>query len=707
MFRSVGSLLLLFFAFFCSTGLKAQNCFSDWTRRLPITIDNSANASDAIGIQVRLEINTSALVSLGELQSNGLDLRFVDDANCCEPLCFWVESGMNTVQTVIWVKVPFVPANGTAQIVMLHGNPATVTAGWDGDCTFEFFDDFNTGLDTAKWITRGTPSLSTVAGGYLTFAGNNNWEYVRSVPTFSYPIGVHWKGRVTLTPSAGLVMGFEGSDNRYTFRMNGANLGTTYDTDVSAGNAWEDINYPGIPAAAMADGVFEVKSILTGTGKIQVSSFCNQTVPTCTTSTKTLNTVSGASVFVGFSSYSAGYEGTWDHVFVRKRMPIDLMGIAALVSSAHQPPMVGDTTSYCEGDSALLDAGAGFLSYLWSTGSTLSTTSVGAEGTVSWSISDSVCTFLDSTWVSEWEAPEVEVAPRDLLFCPESGGFLTYAGGPFASLLWSTGDTLDSIYVTLPGEYLLTVVDSLGCSNQDTATVTTHPAAVPAIVSVPTLPVCEGTPVVLDAGSGFVSYAWSSGETLPSIEVTIGGIHFVEVTDSNGCTGSDTVEVLFWPLPVPTITDMGSFLDAGAGYASYQWFVDGVLISGEIAQTTVPMVSGFYTVQVTDSNGCTGVSDSLEFIMVSAPSALTGGVEIQLFPNPYQDSFQLSLTGLDDKPVKVELVDVLGRVLEVVEGRPTLGEWTLTMGANGTHGQLLLLRVTQGDRVWTTRAVRR
>lgn len=47
----------------------------------------------------------------------------------------------------------------------------------------------------------------------------------------------------------------------------------------------------------------------------------------------------------------------------------------------------------------------------------------------------------------------------------------------------------------------------------------------------------------LDAGTGFTAYAWSTGDTTQTLDVTAPGTYWVTVTGSNGCTFTDSVNI--------------------------------------------------------------------------------------------------------------------------------------------------------------------
>lgn len=165
--------------------------------------------------------------------------------------------------------------------------------------------------------------------------------------------------------------------------------------------------------------------------------------------------------------------------------------------------------------------------------------------------------------------------------------------------------------------YTLTVTNSI-CSENIQIIVNIIPS-VPLSISGDT-EACEGEQVTLSVSGPFVSYDWSSGETSSSIAINSAGSYSVQATDAAGCVGSQTVDIVFHPLPDPNITGDATIcegetatFDAGPGFASYAWS------SGGNQQTASGNSSGLFQVTVTDANGCEG-SDEINLQVMPAPT---------------------------------------------------------------------------------------
>ncbi|MBL0146163.1 MAG: gliding motility-associated C-terminal domain-containing protein [Chitinophagaceae bacterium] len=130
-------------------------------------------------------------------------------------------------------------------------------------------------------------------------------------------------------------------------------------------------------------------------------------------------------------------------------------------------------------------------------------------------------------------------------FCGNANGAITMvlSGGvlPF-QYLWSNGALTQNITNLPPANYSLQVKDANGClfnSNiipikniQKNSTVNLGADA----------NICNGQTIQLNPGN-FVTYIWQDGSKQSTYTVTKEGKYYVDVTDADGCSGSDTVVI--------------------------------------------------------------------------------------------------------------------------------------------------------------------
>jgi ELWxxDGT repeat protein len=144
---------------------------------------------------------------------------------------------------------------------------------------------------------------------------------------------------------------------------------------------------------------------------------------------------------------------------------------------------------------------------------------------------------------------------------------------------------------------------------------------------------------------------------------TIGGVTYdstgvYEFTMPNAAT-YDSVITINLTVAEAVLTQSGTTLTANTS-DSYQWFLDGIAISGETNQTLEITTIGDYTVEIVDG-ACTKMS---EVLSVSSIGVGVNDIdlknEIRLFPNPTNGKLSIQ-TEIEIE--SIQLVDVSGRVL--------------------------------------------
>jgi PKD repeat protein len=172
------------------------------------------------------------------------------------------------------------------------------------------------------------------------------------------------------------------------------------------------------------------------------------------------------------------------------------------------------------------------------------------------------------------------------------------------------------------GTYNVTLTVTSTCSGC-TSTLT-----VPVVVNVPTAsftapsPVCAGTPIAFNAPPGFSNYYWNFGDgytsstqntthafgltpTNPNIILT--------VTNAFGCVAKDTVAINVIPPPPLSITPLqlicpgttATITATGAGFSTYDFYHNGVLVQSGASNTyTTGAIGTYYVIANTSSGGC-------------------------------------------------------------------------------------------------------
>lgn len=166
----------------------------NWKHRVPIKMEERSG-NTLTDYQVSVNVDTASLIAAGKMQTNCADIRFTDFDN--NEIPYWIESGVNSENTTIWIKVPQITASGTETIYMYYGNP-TASSASNGDDTFLFFDDFSGAtLNTTKWDNLCDGSgTATIVDSKLRLdspSGNYNHGQVRTKMSFTGDICLEHK----------------------------------------------------------------------------------------------------------------------------------------------------------------------------------------------------------------------------------------------------------------------------------------------------------------------------------------------------------------------------------------------------------------------------------------------------------------------------------------------------------------------------------
>ncbi|MBC8046197.1 MAG: T9SS type A sorting domain-containing protein [Fimbriimonadaceae bacterium] len=319
----------------------------------------------------------------------------------------------------------------------------------------------------------------------------------------------------------------------------------------------------------------------------------------------------------------------------------------------------GGPLEFCDGDTLILYASGGDT-YDWIPGGTADSTIITYSGHYTLKAITEGCYGYDDVYVDVYDAPEPEIITDDeTAFC--EGGFATLYTAEAGDIIWNTGDTINFITVTTEGSYYLAITDTNGCYGISLPiNIIIFPLPEPEIFTDDETAFCEGDSAILFT-AGEDDILWSTGEITDSIFVNANGEYYYEVTDIHGCYNiSSSVIITVFPLPVvPEISMAGDTLISTSAL-HYQWYFNGEIIDGATGSTYLPAETGFYSVVITDINGCVQTSEDLYFIFDGLYNVLSSGLTIKVYPNPAKNKLfiqsDLIITGVIIESITGKLI---------------------------------------------------
>ncbi|MDD2385542.1 MAG: gliding motility-associated C-terminal domain-containing protein [Bacteroidales bacterium] len=242
-------------------------------------------------------------------------------------------------------------------------------------------------------------------------------------------------------------------------------------------------------------------------------------------------------------------------------------------------------------------------------------------GTHNYTVTDANgCTDNVSVTIPEPQQLSMTIDVDNVVCYGESNGsaLANVSGGTMPiHYLWSDDNhsTTASINFMPAGFYTLTVSDQNGCQIIETIQIQQSPQLTVSCNATPI--VCEVTLgsviATADGGSGGFSYWWSNAENSSQISNLTEGIYEVTVTDTNGCTATNTASVgiqghinltITETHPISCFGDNDAVLIVNASAAANP--IDYLWSNNYTTDIISNIGAGFYTVSATDNWGCTG-----------------------------------------------------------------------------------------------------
>ena len=407
---------------------------------------------------------------------------------------------------------------------------------------------------------------------------------------------------------------------------------------------------------------------------------------------------------------------------------VNVVGGALAVSAIATP------SSICFGTTSQLQAfgsgGAGTYTYQWTApggfSSNLQNPTVQPQATTTYTVTVSDGYNQETNTVTVTVIPlPIAVAGEDKSIPHGTYTFLSgYVPNGTSSYFysWSPPDKLinpniqfpQTVNLTATQVYSLEVTDLVtNCVSDNNATVTVEVTGGPLGVNPVASPawICKGDTTQLHGGAGggnvgFYEYTWTSNppgftSTLPDPMVTpiVNTTYYVSVYDGFN-TINGTTAVSIFPQPVVNIGPVDSvvciydtvLLNAGNPGASYLWSNGSADRTLLVESTGISYDFQTYTVDVTNSDGCT-TRDSINIIF--SPSACVGIGEntvhgfVRLYPNPAQGELFIELNDIPGE-TKAGIYDLFGRQilflrLDGSDGRKVVSRHDLSNISKGIY----------------------
>ncbi|MDQ3112398.1 MAG: DUF2341 domain-containing protein, partial [Bacteroidota bacterium] len=581
------ALVLMFSAF------KAYAQPAGWNFSAPYQIVNNV-ATTVTNYQAKLTINTQSLVSAGVMLASGNDIRFGKDCAGNTLYNYWIESGMNTATTTIWVKIDSLMPSATRTFYMFYGNASATT------------------VSAIPGVFNG-PMSATDSTANTSLSGSANAQRgFRFAPTEDILVTAFGKSEPSSNPRYVTLFNFSTQAILSQQQVSGPSAQWSYQNIASPLWMTQSTQYLLEIFFPAGDDAYYFGASPTVGQHIQYFDmrYCNG----CTQNTFPTNSLGGMLY---------GYVDMW---YWTKNNVSPAPTISGGNNLAYNAPNV----SVCIGDSVMAGTiatgGTGPYTYSWSPSTGISNPTAGmsnANPTVTTTYTVSVidntgCTTTDQLTITVNQLPVIAAAAVNDSICPGGTASMNVTGSA-STYLWQPGNINTMTWTATPAvttTYIVTGTDGNGCTSTTMQTLT--------VVTPPTIAVTGNYSSICDnavstltmTATGASTYDWNAGagtgtsySDTPSATQT----YTVIGTDGLGCSDTANYTVTLLPHPSASASASNDSICAGTcvtitgtatgGTPAYTYFWASPPMTTPVV-TVCPTTTTCYTLSVTDINGC-------------------------------------------------------------------------------------------------------
>jgi gliding motility-associated-like protein len=337
-------------------------------------------------------------------------------------------------------------------------------------------------------------------------------------------------------------------------------------------------------------------------------------------------------------------------------------------------------------------------------------------GTYTFQVSDQLgCTLDTVITLTQPSQITLIVSQANILCHGNNTGFIDLqasGGTPNYTYEWSNGATTEDISSLVSGTYNVITTDANSCQ-QTTNVIITQPATPLSVTEIHQDIICFGgnngsIDLTVTGGTAPYLYTWSNGLNAQDLANLVAGNYTVNVQDANGCSQLLTISI---DQPAAQTT-LSANIDKVECFGNASGSIDLTVVGGTspytyswnngtyLTQDVFNVVSGVYSVVVTDANNCVISSSYTITQPASALNAVSNSTPVTCFEGtngtvsvaanggtvPYTYLWNNGVTsttqnGLSAGSYSVQVTDangcVFNSVVDVIQPEPLIADFTL------------------------------